>query len=78
MVNRLLLLSTGDVVEMDDLCEYMTEKSNEKHKKLSDMEREHILKTLEAVGGHKGKAAEMLGIDPKTLYRKLQGYGIKE
>jgi DNA-binding NtrC family response regulator len=28
------------------------------------------------VGGHRAKAATVLGIDPKTLYRKIQGYGI--
>jgi DNA-binding NtrC family response regulator len=27
------------------------------------------------VGGQRGKAAEILGVDPKTLYRKLLGYG---
>ena len=32
--------------------------------------------TLRQVGGHRGKAATLLGIDPKTLYRKIQSYGI--
>ena len=40
------------------------------------MERQHIVATLKQVGGHRGKAAALLGIDPKTLYRKLLGYGI--
>ena len=29
-----------------------------------------------SVGGHRAKAATVLGIDPKTLYRKIQAYGI--
>ena len=43
---------------------------------LEDMERQHIIATLRSVGGHRAKAATVLGIDPKTLYRKIQGYGI--
>ena len=40
------------------------------------MERQHIVSTLRQVGGHRGKAAALLGIDPKTLYRKILGYQI--
>ena len=40
------------------------------------MERQHIVTTLRRVGGHRGKAAAVLGIDPKTLYRKILGYQI--
>ena len=43
---------------------------------LEDMEREAIIATLKQVGGHRGKAATLLGIDPKTLYRKILTYGI--
>ncbi len=43
---------------------------------LEDVERQHIIATLKQVGGHRAKAAALLGIDPKTLYRKIQSYGI--
>jgi two-component system, NtrC family, response regulator AtoC len=43
---------------------------------LEAMERQHIVATLRQVGGHRGKAAALLGIDPKTLYRKILGYQI--
>ena len=43
---------------------------------LEDVERQHIIATLRQVGGHRAKAAALLGIDPKTLYRKIQSYGI--
>jgi DNA-binding NtrC family response regulator len=43
---------------------------------LEAMERQHIVATLRQVGGHRGKAASLLGIDPKTLYRKILGYQI--
>lgn len=42
------------------------------------IERAYILWVLEAEGGNKTKAAEVLGIDPSTLYRKLNRYGIGE
>jgi DNA-binding NtrC family response regulator len=44
---------------------------------LESMERTHIVTTLRQVSGHRGKAAALLGIDPKTLYRKIIGYQIK-
>jgi DNA-binding NtrC family response regulator len=44
---------------------------------LETIERSHIVTTLRQVSGHRGKAAALLGIDPKTLYRKILGYQIK-
>ena len=40
------------------------------------IERAYIQWVLTAEGGNKSKAAEVLGIDPSTLYRKLNRYGI--
>ncbi|MCK6474277.1 MAG: sigma 54-interacting transcriptional regulator [Planctomycetes bacterium] len=45
-------------------------------RQLADVEKEHILRTLEAAGGNKKQAAEILGIDRSTLYAKLRAYGI--
>jgi len=39
---------------------------------LADSEEEHIRKVLTATGGNKSKAAQILGIERKTLYRKLE------
>ena len=44
---------------------------------LEEMERRYILRVLEAVHGHRTRAAEVLGLDRKTLYRKLERYGIR-
>ena len=41
------------------------------------IERAYIQWVLEAEGGNKTRAAEVLGIDPSTLYRKLNRYGIE-
>jgi DNA-binding NtrC family response regulator len=43
---------------------------------LKEMERRHIIKVLGIVDGHKGKAAEILEINPKTLYLKMKTYNI--
>src|SRR4030095_4693073 len=43
---------------------------------LETVERQHIIGTLRQVAGHRGKAAALLGIDPKTLYRKILSYQI--
>jgi DNA-binding NtrC family response regulator len=41
---------------------------------LEDLERMAIASTLEAVGGNRRRAAQMLGIGERTLYRKIKEY----
>jgi two-component system response regulator HydG len=41
---------------------------------LEEIERRHILRVLDAVGGRRIDAAQILGLDRKTLYRKLAKY----
>ena len=45
---------------------------------LEIIERAYIHWVLQAEGGNKTRTAEVLGIDPSTLYRKLLRYGISE
>lgn len=45
---------------------------------LEIIERAYVLWVLQSEGGNKSRAAEVLGIDPSTLYRKLLRYGIQE
>ena len=53
-------------------------KSNllEEDYKLSSLESKHIKKVLNVVGGNKTKAAQLLGIGVRTLYRKVEEYHI--
>ena len=44
---------------------------------LHGLERRHIAYVLERTGWHQGKAAILLGISPKTLYRKIREYGFR-
>ena len=44
---------------------------------LKDMEREAIEQALDRVGGNRRKAAALLGISTRTLYRKLKEYGLE-
>jgi len=44
---------------------------------LEELERRHILATLERHNWHRVKVAEVLKIDRRTLYRKIKEYGFK-
>ena len=44
---------------------------------LRDVERQQILNALEKTGWHRGKTAELLGISPSTLYRRLREYDLE-
>ncbi|MBP7415119.1 MAG: helix-turn-helix domain-containing protein, partial [Pyrinomonadaceae bacterium] len=43
---------------------------------LRDVERQQIIGALEKTGWHRGKTAELLGISPSTLYRRLREYDL--
>jgi transcriptional regulator of acetoin/glycerol metabolism len=43
---------------------------------LGETEKAKILAVLEEVGGNRTKAAERLGISRRTIYRKLEEYGL--
>jgi DNA-binding NtrC family response regulator len=43
---------------------------------LDELEKAHILQMLRECGGHRGRTAELLGINRRTLYRKLLEYGV--
>ena len=59
--------STRILVESEDPAELLP---------MEEVERRYVLRVLEAVGGNKTMAAQVLGFDRRTLYRKLDGYGL--
>lgn len=44
---------------------------------LGEVERRHMAAVLKHTGWHQGRAADLLGISPKTLYRKIREYGFQ-
>jgi two-component system, NtrC family, response regulator AtoC len=78
-IERAVILAKGDEIQPDDLPPDIAGRSGRPvtpGSTLEAIERQHIVATLQQVGGHRGKAAALLGIDPKTLYRKVLGYRI--
>ena len=45
---------------------------------LEEVERRYILRVVEAVGGNRSRAAEVLKVDRKTLYTKLKSYAPRD
>ncbi|MBA4124308.1 MAG: sigma-54-dependent Fis family transcriptional regulator [Acidobacteria bacterium] len=45
---------------------------------LAEIEKIHILRTLQTVGGNRVQASKLLGVDRRTLYNKLRQYEIEE
>ena len=82
-LERAVILSTGDVVGVDALPTRVTERRAEPlvsdrtpaTPTLEAIERAYIQWVLTNESGNKSRAADMLGIDPSTLYRKLARYG---
>jgi transcriptional regulator with PAS, ATPase and Fis domain len=82
-VERALVLGQKPVIGLEDLPESLWSappivEENTGMTSVAHVEREHILKTLRAVAGNKAAAARLLGVDRKTLYRKLKAYRIEE
>jgi DNA-binding NtrC family response regulator len=79
-VERAVILSKGDEIFPSDLPPEILGSSPppaaSSSGSLETMERQHIVAVLRQVNGHRGKAAALLSIDPKTLYRKINAYGI--
>ena len=79
LVERLVILSPGGRIDAEAVLEALRESDGEDPavtESLKDTEREQILKVLEATGNNKSRAAKILGIERKTLYRKLERMGL--
>ena len=80
VIERALVLGHGTVIEVEDLPESLRNPVGSTAggiaRRLVDVERDHIVRTLRAVGGNKAAAARALGLNRKTLYRKLTQHRI--
>lgn len=78
MMERLVILAPGGRIT-EDAVEDAIRSSNPKDvpgESLADLEADQIKKVLSATAGNKSQAARILGIERKTLYRKLERMGL--
>lgn len=81
IIERALILTDGKGIYIDNLPINIIRFEEGQIKKafsLDDVESEYITATLKKVKGNKAKAARLLGIDRKTLYRKMEKFNIEE
>ena len=84
-LERAVILTSGDVIEVAVLPERLTQRRSEPlisarpplNPTLDAIERAYIMWVLQSEGGNKTRAAEVLGIDPSTLYRKLSRFEVE-
>jgi DNA-binding NtrC family response regulator len=82
VVERAVALCDGEIVSPEDLPPALRERKNPDRLgvavaqglTLEQLEREYIERVMQAEGGNKTRAAQRLGLDRKTLYRKLDEY----
>ncbi len=83
-IERAVTLTRGAELVIDDLPDVIRSSARDPvHQPgvdlvpLDDIERAHILHVLHAVRGNKTLASKILGLDRKTLYRKLERYEVQ-
>lgn len=84
VLERAVILDEDGVIDKTDLPERVLEGPGRRGSlvidcptmTLGELEKEYILKVLNYTRWHKKRAAEILGINASTLYRKLQTYGM--
>lgn len=79
VIAKTLIFTDADVVNRDDLPDHLTVnpiRSKRQPETLEEMEKNHIIAVLEETGGNQSKASEILGINRKTLYKKIHKFKI--
>ncbi|NCG13002.1 MAG: response regulator [Planctomycetia bacterium] len=84
-IENMVVTCLGTVLELEDLPGHIRPQSSSigvgsfpVGTTIQELERELIRNTLEMVEGNRRKAAEALGIGERTLYRKIDEYGLRE
>jgi two-component system response regulator AtoC len=86
VMERVAILKAGEEIRSDDLPRDLTQDrlsgsangpSVGQSISLEELERAHIQGVLRRENWHQGRTAEVLGISPKTLYRKIRTYGLE-
>jgi len=78
LIQRVVVMTDHKVIKVPDLPSMMRFTAGREaglDRTLAEVESEHIRNVLAGVKGNKTRAAEILGIDRKTLREKLKLYG---
>ncbi len=86
VIERCVALCATDEIGVDDLPQHVRERRTSdylagavaRRLTLGELEREYIERVLDDEGGNKTRAAQRLGLDRKTLYRKLEDYAKRD
>jgi DNA-binding NtrC family response regulator len=85
-IERAIVLSQDDHIVIENLMVFglgaaprvsVPPSTTETLKTLEEIEKEHIKQVLETLGGHRSRAADVLGVDRKTLWAKLKKYDLE-
>jgi DNA-binding NtrC family response regulator len=86
VIESMVVTGSGEVLQISDLPPALREGGAEPPpadaglqlagRTAAEVEREHIRATLEKVDGNRARAARMMGIGERTLYRKIKEYGL--
>jgi Response regulator containing CheY-like receiver, AAA-type ATPase, and DNA-binding domains len=75
VVERAVILRKAGLIQTQDLPVYVTAAAaGEREPTLAELERQHIHRLLAEHGGNRSLVARILGIDRRTLHRKLKQY----
>ncbi|MCJ7497416.1 MAG: sigma-54 dependent transcriptional regulator [candidate division Zixibacteria bacterium] len=85
-LERAVLLTSGEIIDLNSLSRNIVENkplglirsTQPELPALESIERAYIFWVLNQTGWQKTKAAQILGIDASTLYRKIERYNLKE
>ena len=79
VITKTLIFAEGDTIRPDDLPRHLALNQQipvRPLKTLEEMEKNHIIAVLAETEGNQSKAAEILGINRKTLYKKIHKFKI--
>ncbi|HEY1556279.1 MAG TPA: sigma-54 dependent transcriptional regulator [Kofleriaceae bacterium] len=88
-LERAVALAHFEEIQVEDLPDKIRQQKSPRSTSLSgndvpelltleEVERRHVLRVLEACHGNRTDAAKVLGLDRKTLYRKLLRWGVSD
>jgi DNA-binding NtrC family response regulator len=76
---RAVVVASGGVIRSEHLSIAVPrEPARESMPSLAGIEKDHVQRVMDATGGHKGRAAEILGVSRPRLNRLLEKYGWSE